>query len=144
METSTSQCPGVLTSPDFFGRRCRKHNEMWVWSLGWEDPLEEGMATHSNIPAWRIPRTEEPGGPQSLELQRYTTETTLQACPQVTEELALWCSRQRFKPVDNNEVIYEYLSLGNVFLSTFHCIHAQRGALSSRNVYFKGKIYVQS
>ena len=118
--------------------------ETGVQSLGWENPLEEGMATHSNIPAWRIPRTEEPGGPQSLELQRYTTETTLQACPQVTEELALWCSRQRFKPVDNNEVIYEYLSLGNVFLSTFHCIHAQRGALSSRNVYFKGKIYVQS
>ena len=29
--------------------------ETWVWSLGWEDPLEEGMATHSNIPAWRIP-----------------------------------------------------------------------------------------
>ena len=29
--------------------------ETWVWSLGWEDPLEEGMATHSNILAWRIP-----------------------------------------------------------------------------------------
>ena len=28
----------------------------WVWSLGWEDPLEEGMATHSSILAWRIPR----------------------------------------------------------------------------------------
>ena len=34
---------------------------MWVQSLGWEDPLEEGMATHSNILAWRIPQTEEPG-----------------------------------------------------------------------------------
>ena len=33
----------------------------WVWSLGWEDPLEEGMATHSSILAWRIPGTEEPG-----------------------------------------------------------------------------------
>ena len=31
--------------------------EMWVWSLGWEDPLEEGMATHSSIFAWRIPWT---------------------------------------------------------------------------------------
>ena len=29
--------------------------ETWVWSLGWEDPLKEGMATHSSIPAWRIP-----------------------------------------------------------------------------------------
>ena len=35
-------------------------------SLGREDPLEEGMATHSNIPAWRIPRSEEPGGLQSM------------------------------------------------------------------------------
>ena len=36
--------------------------EIWVQSLVWEDPLEEGMATHSNILAWRIPGTEEPGG----------------------------------------------------------------------------------
>ena len=35
---------------------------MWVRSLGWEDPLEEDMATHSSILAWRIPRTGEPGG----------------------------------------------------------------------------------
>ena len=34
----------------------------WVQSLGWKDPLEKGMATHSNILAWRIPWTEEPGG----------------------------------------------------------------------------------
>ena len=36
--------------------------ETWVPSQGWEDPLEEGMATHSSILAWRIPWTEEPGG----------------------------------------------------------------------------------
>ena len=35
--------------------------ETWVQYLGWEDPLEEGMATHSSILAWRIPWTEEPG-----------------------------------------------------------------------------------
>ena len=35
--------------------------ETWVRSLGWEDPLEKEMATHSSILAWRIPRTEEPG-----------------------------------------------------------------------------------
>ena len=35
--------------------------EFWVQSLGWEDPLEKGMATHSSILAWRIPWTEEPG-----------------------------------------------------------------------------------
>ena len=42
----------------------------WVWSLGWEDPLEEGMATHSSIFAWRIPWTEKPGGLQSMGFQR--------------------------------------------------------------------------
>ena len=44
--------------------------EPWVRSLGWEDPLEEGMATHSNILAWRIPLTEEPGRLQSMVSQR--------------------------------------------------------------------------
>ena len=39
--------------------------ETRVWFLGWEDPLEKAMATHSSILAWRIPRTEEPGGLQS-------------------------------------------------------------------------------
>ena len=44
--------------------------EMWVQSLGREDPLEEEMATHSCILAWETPWTEEPGGLQSLGLQR--------------------------------------------------------------------------
>ena len=44
--------------------------ETWVRSLGWEDPLEKGMATHSSVLAWRIPRTEEPAGLQSMGLQR--------------------------------------------------------------------------
>ena len=44
--------------------------EMWVWSLSGEDPLEEGMATHSSILAWRIPWTEEPTRLQSVGLQR--------------------------------------------------------------------------
>ena len=42
----------------------------WLQSLSWEDPLEKGMATHSNILAWRVPWTEEPGGLQSIGLQR--------------------------------------------------------------------------
>ena len=46
--------------------------ETWVQSLGWEDPLEEEMATHSNILAWKIPQTEEPGGIQSIGLQSQT------------------------------------------------------------------------
>ena len=43
--------------------------EMWVWSLGWEDPLEREMATHSSILAWEVPWTEEPSGLQSMESQ---------------------------------------------------------------------------
>ena len=44
--------------------------ETWVWSLGWEDLLEERMATHSSVLAWRIPWIEEPGGLQAMGLQR--------------------------------------------------------------------------
>ena len=42
--------------------------ETWVQSLGQEDPLEKGIATHASILAWRIQWTEEPGGPQSMGL----------------------------------------------------------------------------
>ena len=44
--------------------------ETQVQSLGWEDPLEKGMATHSSILAWRIPRAEAPGGVLSMGSQR--------------------------------------------------------------------------
>ena len=44
--------------------------KIWVRSLGWEDPLEEGMANHSSIFAWRIPWAEEPGGLQSMGSER--------------------------------------------------------------------------
>ena len=48
----------------------QESQETQVRSLGWEDPLEEGMVTHSIILAWRIPWTEEPGGLRSIGLQR--------------------------------------------------------------------------
>ena len=44
--------------------------EMWVQSLGQEDPLEKGMATQSSVLAWRSPWTEEPGGLQTMGSQR--------------------------------------------------------------------------
>ena len=44
--------------------------ETWVQSLGQEDPLEEEVATLSSILAWKIPRTEKPGGLQSIESQK--------------------------------------------------------------------------
>ena len=43
---------------------------MWVQSLGWEDPLEKGTATHASILVWEIPCTEGPGGLQSMSSQR--------------------------------------------------------------------------
>ena len=48
--------------------------EMQVWSLGQGDPLEKGMATYSSILAWKIPWTEEPGGLQSMGLQKSQTQ----------------------------------------------------------------------
>ena len=48
--------------------------ETWVRSLGWEDPLEKGMGTHSGILAWRIPRTEERGRPQSMRVTKSWTQ----------------------------------------------------------------------
>ena len=60
----------------FFGSSDSKESssrlETWDQSLGWEDPLEEGMTTHSSILAWRIPWTEEPGGLQSMGSQSQT------------------------------------------------------------------------
>ena len=63
--------------------------ETWVWPLGQEVPLEKGMAIHSNILAWRIPWTEEPGGLLSKGSQRVghnwatNNTTTTMACGQV-------------------------------------------------------------
>ena len=71
--------------------------EMRVQSLGWEDPLEEEVATSSSILAWKIPGTEEPGGLQSMGLQRagpgehahtHSVSITLpdRSCPHFTDE----------------------------------------------------------
>ena len=51
-------------------KRLPTMRETWVQSLGWEDLLEKEMATHSSILPWEIPWTEEPGGLQSMGLQR--------------------------------------------------------------------------
>ena len=67
-------CPLLLNTPHLYGaslmaqwwRTCLPMQETWVQSLGREDPLEKETATHSSIPAWKIPWTEEPGRPQSV------------------------------------------------------------------------------
>jgi len=75
--------------------------ETWVWSLGWEDPLEKEMATHSSILAWKISWTEEPGGLQSMGSQRvrhnwatntqvYPSRPKVSLCPSII--LSSWSS----------------------------------------------------
>ena len=54
------------------GKESACNVETWVRSLGWENPLEKGMATHSSTLAWRIPWTEEPGGLQSMVAKSWT------------------------------------------------------------------------
>ena len=55
--------------------------ETWVWSLGWEDPLEEEMAAHSSILVWEIPLTQEPGGVWSMGSQTVRHDwTRIHAC----------------------------------------------------------------
>ena len=53
--------------------------ETWIQSLGWEDPLEKGIATHSSILAWRIPWTEEPGKLQGYSLWGHTESDMTEA-----------------------------------------------------------------
>ena len=63
--------------------------EIQIQSLGWEDPLEEGMATQSNNLAWKIPWTEEPGGPQCMGSQRvrHNWVTKLTSTPPNTQSM---------------------------------------------------------
>ena len=64
--------------------------ETRVWSLGWEDPLEEGMATHSSILAWRIPWTEESVRLRPMVLQR-AGHTWSTCCEELTHLKRPWC-----------------------------------------------------
>ena len=69
--TRASQVALVVKNP------CLPMQETWVQSLGWEDPLEEGTATHSSILAWRISWIEEPGRAVDLRVTELdTTEVT--------------------------------------------------------------------
>ena len=67
---------------------------MWVRSLCWEDPLEEGMAPHSSILAWRIPWTEEPGKLQSMGLKRVRHDWS-----NLAHIYFIFCSVQFSRPV---------------------------------------------
>ena len=67
---SLKQSQEVHIITGFPGGSDGKESTCNAGDLGWEDPLEEGMATHSSVLAWRIPWTEEPGGLQSMGVQR--------------------------------------------------------------------------
>ena len=76
--------------------------ETQVQSLGWKDPLEKGMTTHSSILAWRIPWTEEPSGLQSMGLQRvghnWVTNTCFLVFPISANDMAVHsCYLNKFK-----------------------------------------------
>ena len=86
--------------------RCRRH-ETQVWSLGQKDPLEEGMATHSSTPAWRISGTEEPSGLQSIGSHR------------VKHDKQLWCVARNDNNSDNNSN-----TTANIFCITLCVIHS--------------------
>ena len=73
--------------------------EMSVWSLGWEDTMEEDMATHSSILAWRIPWAEEPGGLQSTGSQKVRHDWSNLASKQVVPEPVYGENRTNFWPI---------------------------------------------
>ena len=67
--------------------------ETWVRFLGWDDPLEEGMATHSSVLAWRIPGTSEPGGLPSMGSHRVRHDCTdLAAAAALAHFNSLFCN----------------------------------------------------
>ena len=74
---------------------------MWVQFLGWEDPLEEGMATYSSILAWRIPWTEEPSGLQSIGSHRVRHDWSDLAHTHITIEKTSYKKVHTILPLNN-------------------------------------------
>ena len=84
--------------------------ETWVQSLGQEDPLEKGMATHSSILVWRIPWMEEPGGLPSMGSQRvgqdWVTSLSLSLLNQVTCPSIRWEGPRLFLPDETERLVF--------------------------------------
>ena len=77
--------------------------ETWVQTLGWEDPLEKGMATHSSILAGRIPWTEQPGGLQSMGSQRIRHNWATNTFTDIHREKSMWRSTQEENHVKTDD-----------------------------------------
>ena len=90
-----SMCPCVISllHPNSLVAQTVK-NLMHIWFLGWEDPLEKRMGTHSDILAWKMPWTEEPGGLQSMKSQRAGHDwptNTMRTDIRISPTDHLWC-----------------------------------------------------
>ena len=85
--------------------------ETWVPSLGWEDPLEKEMATHSSILAWRIPWTEEPGRLQSMGLQRVRHDwTTFTSFQKFMLDFQRWWRNRTGRPLSPSQIPQKNIS----------------------------------
>ena len=89
--------------------------ETWVWSLGWGDPLEKEMATHSSILAWRIPRTEEPDGLQFMGVTKSQTTEWL------TFKLSIYMKWQNNNTNKNSQYHVE-LTMCQILFSVFYVL----------------------
>ena len=97
--------------------------ETWVRSLGWEDPLEKEMPTHSSILAWRIPWTEEPGGLQSMESQSWTQ---LSDFTFTNKKFKIWKKKHKCRPQKKQSLVPDVWSLLAVYSQLPTFLHQQR------------------
>ena len=88
--------------------------EMWVWSPGWEDPLEEEMATHSSILAWRIPWSEEPGGLHVVAKSRTRLSTLHALCFNCSLVKGLWINKSN--DLKKQKLQFSLKMLGRIFM----------------------------
>ena len=115
--------------------------ETWVWSLGWEDPLEKEMATHSSLLAWEIPWTEEPGKLQFKGSKRVKHNSLIKPSPSSFCRTLNLAKSQYSHPhrVLNNTIMLSYLthssvqSLSRVRLLVTPWIAARQASLSITN-----------
>ena len=106
-------------------RICLPRQEMWVQSLRWEDPLENGMATHSSVLGWEIPWTEEPSRLQSMRSRRVRHD--LLTTPTAHEHAAIQMRRRRSHSL---EAEHHCVILG--LLSKYHRLCG----FNNRNLFF--------
>ena len=126
--------------------------ETWVWSLGWEDPLEKEMATLSSILAWRIPWEEEPGGLQSTGSQRVghdsATKQQQMSCslqhggwPVLSSLIDFYSQRQSLPTLIREHVVRgraaQFFSTGFWFVSFRLVCVCQKVELSISNMRFQ-------